>query len=394
MNDEDIAIISAKRTAIGSYLGSLSSIHAPHLAAFTLAANLKEANLKPEEIDAVILGCVLSAGLGQAPARQAALKAGLAHNVACTTVNKICGSSLQAIMMAYDSLCANSYTIMMAGGMESMSRAPYLCDKARIGYRIGHGRLLDHMIFDGLEDAYEPGQLMGMFAERCVKKYTFTREQQDKFALSSLERANLATKEGFFKQEIVSISVIDKKENKIVEVDEAPTHVNPDKIPSLKAAFNPDGTITAASSSSLADGAASVLLMKVKEAQKRNLKVRAIIKGHTSFAQTPEWFTTAPVQAIKNLLNKLSWSINDVDLFEINEAFAVVTLTAMQELAIPHEKVNVHGGACALGHPIGASGARLVTTLLHALERLNLKKGIACLCIGGGEAVALAIEIQ
>lgn len=393
-NDQDpIVIVSTKRTPIGDFQGGLSSLSAPQLATYCIKSILEDVSLSPKDMDEVILGCVLAAGLGQAPARQAALTAGLPQHVGCTTINKMCGSGMKAMMFAHDLLVAKGPSIMLAGGFESMSNAPYLLPKARKGYRMGHQSALDHMFVDGLEDAYESGTLMGVFAENTAAHFGFSREVQDNFALNSLEKAQTAAKEGAFETEIVPITVQNRKQSLTHRIDELPTNARPEKIPQLRPAFAKDGTVTAANSSAISDGASVHLMMRYSEAQNRHLTPLAIIKGHATHAHDPSKFTTAPIGAIQKLAQNTGWSLNDVDLFEINEAFAVVTLAAIKELNLPHEKVNVHGGACALGHPIGASGARIVTTLIHALKRRQLKRGIASLCIGGGEATAMAIEI-
>jgi acetyl-CoA C-acetyltransferase len=384
-----IAIVGAARTPLGGFQGDLRDVPAPKLGAAAIAAALARAKVAAEDVDEVIMGCVLPAGLGQAPARQAALGAGLPQSVPCATLNKVCGSGMKAAMIGHDLLVADSGNVVVAGGMESMSNAPYLLDRARGGYRMGHGRVVDHMFLDGLEDAYDKGRLMGTFAEDTAQHYQFTRAIQDNFALRSLERAKTAIKEGWFGAEIVPVAAGKAGE---VQVDEQPLKAKPEKIPNLKPAFRENGTVTAANASSISDGAAALVLMRLSEAEKRGLKPLAIIRGHASHAQAPAWFTTAPVGAIKHLLAKVGWSVGDVDLYEINEAFAVVVLAAQHELRLPDDKINVHGGACALGHPIGASGARIIVTLLAALERYGLRKGVASLCIGGGEATALAVE--
>lgn len=381
MLNEPITIIAIARTPTGKLLGNLKDFTAPQLGAAAIKAAVERARLKPTDIDEVLMGCVLPAGQGQAPARQAALGAALPTSIPCTTINKMCGSGMKAIMLAHDALIAGTNNIMVAGGMESMTNAPYLLPKARQGYRLGHGQLMDHMFLDGLEDAYDKGRLMGTFADDCAKQYYIAREQQDHFAITSTQRAHKAD----FSQEITPINNIN--------IDELPDLNKLEKIPTLKPAFNKDGTVTAANSSSISDGAAAVVLMKQSEAKKRGLKPIAKIIAHSTFAQEPSQFTTAPIGAIQKLLQKTGWQIKDIDLFEINEAFAVVTLVTMQELNIPHDKVNIHGGACALGHPIGASGARILVTLIAALQKHGLKRGIASLCIGGGEATALAVEI-
>lgn len=389
-----IVIVAAKRTPIGQLLGELSSLAAPELGGYAIAASLTAANLAPEHISEVIMGCVLSAGLGQAGARQAALKAGLPLATPCTTVNKMCGSGMKAVMLAHDQLLAHPNQIIIAGGMESMSNAPYLVPKARPGYRLGHGQLIDHMLRDGLEDAYETGTLMGVFADRCATQYQFTRQAQDDFALASLQRAQQATTEGWFKTEISPISLVQKKQTVVITTDEGPRVAKPEKIKQLSPAFSADGTVTAANSSSISDGAAALILMRKETAKQLQLPILATIMAQASHAQAPEWFTTAPIEAIRSVLTKANWTTNDVDLFEINEAFAVVAMVAMRELKLAHERVNIHGGACVLGHPIGASGARILTTLIYALLRQKKRRGVAALCIGGGEATAMAIEIN
>ena len=389
---DPIVIVGMARTAMGGFQGDLKDVAAPQLGATAIKAAVERAGLGVDTIDEAIMGCVLPAGLGQAPARQAALGAGLPQSVGSTTINKVCGSGMKAAMLAHDLIAAGSARIMAAGGMESMSNAPYLLDKARGGYRLGHGRTLDHMFLDGLEDAYDKGRLMGTFAEECADHYKFTRDDQDAFALASLDRARRAIEGGKFKGEIAAVAIKGRGGDTVVDTDEQPLKARPDKIPTLKPAFRADGTVTAANSSSISDGAAALVLMRRSEADRRGLKPLAVIRGHATHAQAPAWFTTAPVKAIGNLLAKLDWRASDVDLYEINEAFAVVTMAAMRELDLPHDKVNVHGGACALGHPIGASGARLIVTLLAALEQYGLKRGVASLCIGGGEATALAVE--
>jgi acetyl-CoA C-acetyltransferase len=354
---------------------------------------VERAKLKPEDVQEVLMGCVLPAGQGQAPARQAALGAGLSLAAGCTTVNKMCGSGMKAAMLAHDSLLSNSHEIIVAGGMESMTNAPYLLPKARAGLRMGHGQVIDHMFCDGLEDAYEKGRLMGTFAEECASSYKFTRDAQDAFAIESLNRAKKANSDGWFAWETTPLAIKSGKEQKFVEMDEQPFKANLEKIPTLKPAFRKDGTVTAANSSSISDGAAALVLMRRSTAEKRGLAPLATIVGHSTHAQAPGLFTTAPIGAIRKLLDKAGWTAAQVDLYEINEAFAVVTMAAMHEHKLPHDKVNVHGGACALGHPIGASGARILVTLIGALRKHGGKRGVASLCIGGGEATALAIEI-
>ena len=391
---DPIVIIAAARTPIGGFQGEFKNLAAASLGAVAAKAVLARSDIRPEAIDELIYGCVLPAGQGQAPARQAALAAGLTEAATCTTVNKMCGSGMKAIMLAHDAIAAGSARIVLAGGMESMTNAPYLLDRARSGYRMGHGRLLDHMFIDGLEDAYGDHLPMGAFAEDCAESFQFTRAAQDSFAVASLERAQQAIRDGSFVKEIAPVAVKNgKDEAKLVAQDEQPLKARLDKIPSLKPAFRENGTVTAANSSSISDGAAAVLLARRSEAEARGIAPLAVIRAHASHAQAPRQFPTAPIGALRKLMDKTGWSLEEVDLFEINEAFAVVTMAAMQELSLPHDKVNVHGGACALGHPIGASGARIVVTLLAALQKYGLKRGAAALCIGGGEATALALEI-
>ncbi len=392
MNDP-IVIVSAARTPMGAFQGELKQFTAAELGAAAIRAAVERARIKPGQVDEVIMGCVLPAGQGQAPARQASLGAGLPLATGCTTINKMCGSGMKAAMLAHDLIAAGTNDIMVAGGMESMTNAPYLLAKARGGYRLGHGQLLDHMFYDGLEDAYEKGRLMGSFAEDCAAKYAFTRAAQDAFAVASLERAQAANKNGWFAWEITPMAFKGGKDERFMEMDEAPFKANFDKIPGLKPAFKKDGTITAANSSSISDGGAALVMMRRSLAEKLGLAPLAIVAGHSTHAQEPGWFTTAPVGAIRKLYDKTGWSANSVDLYEINEAFAVVTMAAMQEHGLPHEKVNIHGGACALGHPIGASGARILVTLIGALRKTHGRRGIASLCIGGGEATAMAIEL-
>ncbi|MFZ1569097.1 MAG: acetyl-CoA C-acetyltransferase [Thiolinea sp.] len=392
MNDP-IVIVSAARTPMGGFQGDFASLAAPELGAVAIRGAVERAGIDPNDVQEVIMGCVLPAGVGQAPARQAALGAGLPLSAGCTTINKVCGSSMKATMLAHDLLVAGTNQVMVAGGMESMSNAPYFIAKARTGLRMGHGEIKDHMFFDGLEDAYEKGRLMGTYAEECADMFGFTREQQDEFAIVSLTRAKTAIETGAFKDEIVPVSVKTRKGETHIATDEQPHKAAIDKIPSLKPAFRKEGTVTAANSSSISDGAAALVLMRQSEAEKRGLKPLAVIKGHSTFAQKPALFTTAPVYAIQNLLGKIGWTTEAVDLYEINEAFAVITMAAMKELNLPHEKVNVNGGACALGHPIGASGARIIVTLLAALQQRGLTRGVASLCIGGGEATAIAVEL-
>lgn len=392
MSDK-IVITGSARTPMGGFQGVLSDATAAELGAAAIAAAVERSRIEKAAIDEVIIGCVLSAGQGQAPARQASLGAGIPLGTGCTTINKMCGSGMKATMLAHDLLLAGSNQVMIAGGQESMSNSPYLLPKARAGLRMGHGKLIDHMFLDGLEDAYDKGCLMGTFADNTADKYKFTREQQDEFAITSLKRARAAIESGAFKDEITPVVIKTRKGEITVDTDEQPFNANLEKIPKLRAAFRQDGTVTAANSSSISDGAAALVLMRESEANSRGVKPVAVIQGHSSFAHEPAWFTTAPVGAIRNLLEKLGWTTNDVDLFEINEAFAVVTMAAMHDLELDHSRVNIHGGACALGHPIGASGARILVTLIAALQRQGLKKGVAALCIGGGEATAMAIEL-
>lgn len=393
MEQTDIVIVAAKRTPMGAMLGSLSSLSAPELGAVAHRAVLAQANLPPADIDEVFSGCVLQAGLGQAPARQAAILAGIPDSVGAMTINKVCGSSMKAVMLAHDGIKAGSANIVLASGMESMSNAPYLLSKARAGYRLGHGELKDHLFLDGLEDAYERGMLMGAFAEATASHFHFTREQQDEFATRSLKRALSAQENHAFTPEIAPVTTQVKTGEVLVSQDEGPDANKLAKIPKLRPAFKADGTVTAANSSSISDGAASLLLMSAAEANKRGIKPLAKIVAHASHAQAPAWFTTAPVEAIRKVLVKAGWQQNDVDLYEINEAFAVVTMAAITELKLNEDAVNVNGGACALGHPIGASGARILVTLLHALKQNQKTRGIAALCIGGGEATAVAVEL-
>ncbi|VVT07646.1 acetyl-CoA C-acyltransferase [Rhizobium sp. EC-SD404] len=388
MTADPIVIVSLARTPMGGFQGALSGVAAPALGAAAIRAAVERAGLEPSDIDEVLMGNVLSAGVGQAPARQAAIGAGLPESTPATTISKVCGSGMKSVMLGHDLIVAGSATIVVAGGMESMSNAPYLLDKARNGYRLGHGRMVDHMFLDGLEDAYDKGRLMGTFAEDTAEHYQFTRQAQDDYALASLERAQAAILAGRFDDEVVAVET----KSGSVAVDEQPGKARPDKIPSLKPAFRPEGTVTAANSSSISDGGAALVLMRRSEAEKRGITPLAVIGGHAGHARQPQWFTTAPVGAVQSLLDKVGWQTSDVDLYEINEAFAVVALAAMHELDLPHEKVNIHGGACALGHPIGASGARILVTLLAALQSHDLKKGVATLCIGGGEATAIAVE--
>ncbi|SAL86318.1 acetyl-CoA acetyltransferase [Caballeronia choica] len=390
--NDPIVIVGAARTPMGGFQGDLAAASASELGAVSIRGALEKAGVPAGQIDEMIFGCVLPAGQGQAPARQAALKAGLPLSAGATTINKMCGSGMKAAMLAHDLLLAGSANVMVAGGMESMSQAPYLLPKARGGYRMGHGQVLDHMFLDGLEDAYDKGRLMGTFAEDCAASYGFTREAQDAFAIASLTRAQRAIADGRFSAEIAPVSVRAGKTETVVAVDEQPGKAKFDKIATLKPAFRDGGTVTAANSSSISDGAAALVLMRRSEAVRRGLTPKAVIVGHASYADKPNLFPTAPIGAMRTLSEKTGWKLRDVDLFEINEAFAVVVMAAMRDLDLPHDKVNVHGGACALGHPIGASGARVMVTLLAALETHGLKRGVASLCIGGGEATAIAIE--
>jgi acetyl-CoA C-acetyltransferase len=398
MNDP-IVIVGAARTPMGAFQGDFSSKNASDLGAVAIKAAVERAGVKPEAVEHVYFGNCLMAGQGQAPARQALLKAGLPMSTGAVTLSKMCGSAMQSAIFAYDTLVAGSADIVIAGGMESMTNAPYLVPKARGGYRIGHGMMFDHMMLDGLEDAYSKdektggGRSMGTFAEECVAKYQFSREDQDNFAIASVKRAQEATNEGYFKWEVAPVTVTSRAGDTVIEKDEGPLKAKLDKIPSLKPAFKKDGTVTAASSSSINDGAAALVMMRESKAKELGLAPIARIVGHATFAQEPNLFTTAPIGSMQKLFKKIGWSVGDVDLFEINEAFAAVPMAAMRDLDIPHDKVNVHGGACALGHPIGASGARIIVTLLGALKRTGGKRGVASLCIGGGEATAMAIEM-
>ncbi len=393
MTNDPIVIVGAARTPMGGFQGDFSSLAASDLGAVAIRAAVERAQVAPADVDKTLMGCVLPAGQGQAPARQASLKAGLPLATGCVTVNKMCGSAMEATILAHDQLIAGSLGVAVAGGMESMTNAPYLMPKARGGYRMGHQQVLDHMFFDGLEDAYDKGRLMGTFAEDCAAKYQFTREAQDAFALASLSRALAANNDGTFGWEIAPVTVSGRKGDVVIDKDEQPAKASPEKIPQLKPAFRKDGTVTAANSSSISDGAAALVLMRRSTAERRGLAPLAVIAGHATHAQEPAWFSTAPVGAIEKLFARTGWTAKDVDLYEINEAFAVVAMAAMHEHKLAHDRVNVHGGACALGHPIGASGARIVVTLLGALRKRGLKRGVATLCIGGGEATALAIEL-
>ncbi|MGO4159043.1 acetyl-CoA C-acetyltransferase [Cupriavidus sp. YAF13] len=395
---DPVVIVSAARTPMAAFQGEFATLTAPQLGATAIRAAVERAGLAPEQIEEVVFGCVLPAGLGQAPARQAALGAGLPLGVACTTVNKMCGSGMRAAMNVHDALIAGAFEIGIAGGMESMTNAPYLVPKGRGGYRIGHGMIFDHMMLDGLEDAYIKdekggGRSMGTFGEDCAAKYDFTRAAQDEFAMESVRRAQQATERGDFRWEIAPVTVPGRSGDTIIDTDEGPRRIKVDKIPSLKPAFAKDGTITAASSSSINDGAAALVMMRESTAKRLGLEPLARLLGHTTHAQAPGWFTTAPVEAMNKLYRKLGWTTDSVDLFEINEAFAVVPMAAMHDLKIPRDKVNIHGGACALGHPIGASGARIMATLIGALRKTGGKRGVASLCIGGGEATAVGLEI-
>ncbi len=392
MSQDPIVIIGMARTPMGGFMGDLSAVKTTELGATAIKAAVERSGVDSADVEEVIMGCVLPAALGQAPARQAALSADLPLSTGCTTINKVCGSGMKSIMLANDLLTVGTNTVMVAGGMESMSNAPHMLPKARSGYRFGHGTLLDHMAFDGLEDAYE-GKAMGIFAEDCADRYSFSREQQDAFAISSLAKSKQAIEDGSFDSEVTPVVIKSRKGEVTVEHDEQPLKARPDKIPALRPAFKKDGTVTAANASSISDGAAAVVLMRQSEAEKRGLKPLAKIVGHSTHARKPAEFTIAPVIAMKTLLEKIEWNVDDVDLFEINEAFAVVTMAAIKDLELDENKVNVHGGACALGHPIGTSGTRIVVTLIAALKKYGKSKGVASLCIGGGEATAMAIEL-
>jgi acetyl-CoA C-acetyltransferase len=393
MMNDPIVIVSAARTPMGAFQGELKDFSAAQLGAAAIRAAVERAGIKPEQVQEVIMGCVLPAGQGQAPARQASIGGGLPLATGATTINKMCGSGMKAAMFAHDMLAAGVNEIMVAGGMESMTNAPYLLPKARSGYRMGHQQVIDHMFFDGLEDAYDKGKLMGVFAEDCAAKYTFSREEQDRFAVTSLERAQAANNNGAFAWETTPIAIKTGKAERFMEHDEQPFKANFEKIPTLKPAFKKDGTVTAANSSSISDGAAALVMMRRSTAEKLRLKPLAVVVAHSTHSHEPNWFTTAPVGAIKKIYDATGWTASKVDLYEINEAFAVVTMAAMKEHGLPHDKVNIHGGACALGHPIGASGARILVTLIGALKKTGGKRGVASLCIGGGEATAMAIEI-
>jgi len=393
MKQDPIVIVSCARTPMGGFQGDLKSLTAPQLGAAAIRAAVERAGLPPENVQDVLMGCVLPAGQGQAPARQAALGAGLTRATTCTTVNKMCGSGMQTAILAHDQLLAGSSEIVVAGGMESMTNAPYLLEKARAGYRMGHGRVLDHMFLDGLEDSFDKSRLMGSFAEECADAFGFTREQQDAYAIESLRRAQAAIASGAFADEIVALDVTDGKQQRQVRDDEQPPKASLDKIPQLRPAFREGGTVTAANSSSISDGAAALVMMRRSEAERWGLQAQAVIHGHAAYADAPSRFTTAPIGAIGKLMERTGWRLADVDLIEINEAFAVVPMAAMRELDIDHARLNVNGGACALGHPVGASGARILATLIHALRARQLRRGVAAICIGGGEATAMAIEL-
>ena len=390
-NSDPVVIVGAARTPLGRFQGALAGVSAPDLGATAVRAAWRRAGIKPQEVDEVLMGCVLSAGLGQAPARQAALAAGISDSAGCTTVNKMCGSGMKAVMQGVDAIGAGSAAVVAAGGMESMSGAPYLLPKARRGLRMGHGQVLDHMFLDGLEDAYG-GELMGCHAEATAERYQFTRAAQDAFAMESLARAKRAADDGAFAAEIAPVVVANRRGEVVVELDEQPLPADAGKIARLKPVFRDGGTVTAANASSISDGAAAVVLMRRSEAERRRLAPLAVIRGQAGFGQQPAWFTTAPVGAVNKLLQGVGWNRDEVDLYEINEAFAVVVMAAMRDLGIPRDKVNIHGGACALGHPIGASGARIIVTLLAALAKHGLARGVAAICIGGGEATAIAVE--
>lgn len=389
---DPIVIVGCKRTPIGSFLGELSSLKATALGGFAIKAALQHAGLSGDQINEVMMGCVLPAGLGQAPARQAAFDGGVPKQAGAVTINKMCGSGMKAVMMAHDSLLAGTNNVVIAGGLESMSNAPYLLENARSGLRMGHQKIIDHMFYDGLEDPFGHGGLMGVFAEKCATHYQFTRQAQDDFAIASLKKAQKAEQNGTFAKEITAITLKQKKSDEVITADEQPRKANLEKIPQLKPAFDKDGTVTAANSSSISDGAAALVLMRQSEAERRHLKPLARILAHATHSQEPEWFTTAPIGSIQKVLEKANLTKKDIDLYEINEAFAVVAMAAMRDLSLGEDIVNIHGGACALGHPIGASGARILVTLLNALEARDLTRGVASLCIGGGEATAVAIE--
>lgn len=394
MNEDPIVIVGMARTPMGGFQGDLSDVKAPELGSIAIKAAMDRAGVAGSDIDEVIMGCVLPAGLGQAPARQASFGADIPDSVGCTTVNKMCGSGMRAAMYAFDAIKAESSDVMVAGGFESMTNAPYILPKVRDGLRLGHGAVKDHMFLDGLEDAYEEGRLMGSFAEETAGLYQFTREAQDAYAIESLARSKKATEDGSFEAEITPVTFKTRKGDVTIDKDEQPLKGNPEKIPTLRPAFAKDGTVTAANSSSISDGGAALVMMKQSEAEKRGLTPIAKFLAHSTHARKPSEFTMAPIDAIQKVMDKVNWTKDDVDLFEINEAFAVVTMAAMKDLGLDHDKVNVHGGACALGHPVGASGARIVVTLLSALQKYGKKRGIAALCIGGGEATAMALELS
>lgn len=391
MNNESIYITGIARTPIGGFQGRLAPKTAPELGAASIRAALVDSGIGGDDVDEVLMGCVLPAGQRQAPARQAALAAGIPKSVGCTTVNKMCGSGMKTVMLGYDSIMAGTNSIAVTGGMESMSNTPYILPKARSGLRMGHGELFDHMFVDGLEDAYQRGALMGSFAEDCAEEFQFSREEQDEFAIESLTRAQLASDNGTFEREIVAVDVSTRKDHYTVTLDEQPQLTNSEKIPKLRPAFRKNGTVTPANSSSISDGGATVVLMSQSEIERRGITPHVRVLGHATYADEPGRFPTAPIGAINRLLQKLSWTVDDVDLFEINEAFAVVTMAAMRELGLSHNKVNIHGGACALGHPVGASGTRILVTLISAMEKYDLNRGVAALCIGGGEATAVGV---
>jgi acetyl-CoA C-acetyltransferase len=391
---DSVVIAGLARTPMGGMQGTLAPASAPALGATAIKAALERSGIAAADVEETIMGCVLPAGLGQAPARQASIGAGIPMSTGCTTINKMCGSGMKAVMIAHDAIKAGSCEISVAGGMESMTNSPYILPKVRDGLRLGHGEMLDHMFIDGLEDAFQKGRLMGTFAEDCAAKYSFTREAQDNYAIESLMRARKAIEDGTFAREITAVEVETRKGSLTIDTDEQPGKAKLERIPELRPAFAKDGTVTAANSSSISDGAAALVLTSATKAAALGLTNRARIIGHSTFAQEPGWFTTAPVTAVRALMERVKWTLDDVDLFEVNEAFAVVAMAAMHDLEIPHEKLNIRGGACALGHPVGASGARILVTLIHALEDLGLKRGIASLCIGGGEATAVAVEID
>ncbi len=390
---DPVVIAGAARTPMGGFQGTLSAKTAPELGGVAIKSALNRAGIAAEDVGEVLMGLCLFAGVKQAPARQAAHAAGIPWSAGASTVSKMCGSAMKTVMMGHDALVAGSHDVIVAGGMESMTNAPYILPRARDGYRLGHNRTMDHMFLDGLEDAYDEGRLMGTFAEDTAEHYQFTRDAQDAYAIRSLERAKAAVEDGTFAPEIEPVEVVTRKETKTISDDEQPLTARPDKIPHLRPAFRKDGTVTAANSSSISDGAAALVLTRASTAEARGLSPRAVIRAHATHAQEPAWFTTAPIGAIEKVLEKAGWTASEVDLFEINEAFAVVAMAAMRDLDLPDDKVNVHGGACALGHPVGASGSRIIVTLLNALEQRGAKRGVAALCIGGGEATAIAVEL-